>query len=165
LVASTDLAEKSLEEIIKISAIDKTKAGIFNNSAQVWNHTFYWHCIKQGGGGKPEEKLLEQIEKDFGSYDKFVEEFKKVGLSQFGSGWVWLVAEGESLKIVKTANAGIPITDNHFPIITCDVWEHAYYIDYRNGRAKYLDAFFESLVNWKFAEQNYSNSLIGINEV
>ena len=151
-----DLKAQTLEEIILSSHKNKQDA-IFNNAAQVWNHTFYWHCMKPKAGGKPEGKLLERIEKDFGSYDKFV----KVGLSQFGSGWVWLVADSERLHIVKTANAGIPITDNHFPIITCDVWEHAYYIDYRNGRAKYLDAFFESLGSWEFAEQNYFNSLIG----
>jgi Fe-Mn family superoxide dismutase len=159
LLNEHELKLHTLEEIIVASHKNKQDA-IFNNAAQVWNHTFYWHCMKLNGGGKPKGKLLEQIEKNFQSFAKFVDEFKKAGLSQFGSGWVWLVAEGEDLKIQKTSNADIPITENYFPIITCDVWEHAYYIDYRNGRAKYLDEFFENLVNWDFAQSNYADSLI-----
>jgi Fe-Mn family superoxide dismutase len=153
-----ELKAKTLEEIIILAKQGKQDA-IFNNAAQVWNHSFYWHCMKPNGGGTPKDELLQQIEKDFGSFEEFVTQFKTMGLSQFGSGWVWLVANKEGLKIVKTANAEIPITENYFPIITCDVWEHAYYIDYKNSRANYLDTFFDHLVNWDFAAKNYTNSL------
>ncbi len=154
LVSGTDLAEKSLEEIIKISHADKTKAGIFNNSAQVWNHTFYWHSMKPNGGGKPSGEVLRHIEADFGSYENFVTEFKNAGATQFGSGWAWLVLENGKMKIVKTANAETPLTTDAKPLMTMDVWEHAYYLDFQNARPTYIDTFLNHLVNWDFVAAN-----------
>ncbi len=154
LIAGTELEGKSLEEIIKISATDKTKAGIFNNSAQVWNHTFYWHSMKPNGGGKPTGALLQQIETDFGSYENFVSEFKNAGATQFGSGWAWLVLDSGKLKIVKTANAETPLTSSVTPLMTMDVWEHAYYLDFQNARPTYIDTFLNHLVNWDFVNEN-----------
>jgi Fe-Mn family superoxide dismutase len=154
LIADTDLANKSLEEIINISR-EKNQAGIFNNSAQIWNHTFYWNSMKKNGGGKPSGKLLAKIEEDFGSFEKFVEEFKIAGATQFGSGWAWLVAdENDKLKIVKTLNAETPLGTNLKPLITMDVWEHAYYLDFQNARPKYIETFLNNLVNWDFALEN-----------
>ncbi|MDF1562346.1 MAG: superoxide dismutase [Deltaproteobacteria bacterium] len=144
-------AEKSLEELIKTS-----DGGVFNNAAQVWNHTFYWNSMKPGGGGAPEGELAAAIDKDFGSFDAFKEAFKTAGLGQFGSGWVWLVLDGDTLKVVKTPNAGNPLTDGQTPILTADVWEHAYYIDHRNNRGAHLDAFLNDLVDWGFAAENYA---------
>lgn len=149
------LHAKSLEEIITISASDNSMSSIFNNAAQVWNHSFFWHSIVKNGGGKPSGILLKKIEEDFGSFAEFAEEFKAAGLTQFGSGWVFLVLEDKKLKIVKTANAAVPIINGQHPIITTDVWEHAYYIDYRNRRAEYLSIFLSNLVNWDFAERNF----------
>ena len=154
LIADTDLANKSLEEIINISR-EKNQAGIFNNSAQIWNHTFYWNSMKKNGGGKPSGKLLAKIEEDFGSFEKFVEEFKIAGATQFGSGWAWLVAdENDKLKIVKTLNAETPLGTNLKPLITMDVLEHAYYLDFQNARPKYIETFLNNLVNWDFALEN-----------
>jgi len=154
LIADTDLANKSLEEIINISR-EKNQAGIFNNSAQIWNHTFYWNSMKKNGGGKPSGKLLAKIEEDFGSFEKFVEEFKIAGATQFGSGWAWLVAdENDKLKIVKTLNAETTLGTNLKPLITMDVWEHAYYLDFQNARPKYIETFLNNLVNWDFALEN-----------
>jgi len=149
LASAPEYANISLEEIIAKS--HNVNPGIFNNSAQVWNHTFFWHSIKPNGGGKPTGKILEQIEKDFGSYDNFVTEFKQAATTQFGSGWAWLVFHDGKLKIVKTANAETPITSNMHPILACDVWEHAYYIDYRNRRPDYVTAFIDHMINWDFA--------------
>jgi len=154
LISGTDLADKSLEEIIKISANDKTKAGIFNNSAQVWNHTFYWHSMKPNGGGKPSGEVLKQIESDFGSYENFVTEFKNAGATQFGSGWAWLVLDSGKLKVVKTGNAETPLTTSAKPLMTMDVWEHAYYLDFQNARPTYIDTFLNHLVNWDFVNEN-----------
>lgn len=148
-----NLKSKDLETITKNSS-----GGIFNNAAQVWNHSFFWHCLSPNGGGKPQGVLLEQIEKDFGSFDQFVTDFKNAGATQFGSGWAWLVWNGSRLEVTKTANAETPITNNMHPIITCDVWEHAYYIDYRNARPNYLDQFMSKLVNWEFASNNFANA-------
>ncbi|KCZ96362.1 superoxide dismutase, Fe [Hyphomonas hirschiana VP5] len=159
LVEGTDLAGKSLEEIIKISAADKSKAGIFNNSAQVWNHTFYWHSMKPGGGGKPHGKAAELIERDLGGYDAFVKEFKQAGATQFGSGWAWLSYKGGKLVISKTPNAETPLTEEGTtPLMTMDVWEHAYYLDYQNRRPDYIDTFLGSLVNWDFVNQNLADA-------
>lgn len=155
LVEGTDLNSKSLEELILLSAQDSSKSGIFNNAAQVWNHTFFWHSMKQNGGGKPGGKLLAQIEENFGSFEDFIEQFKQAGATQFGSGWAWLVDNNGTLEIVKTANAETPITDGKKPLLTCDVWEHAYYIDHRNARPAYLNCFIEHLANWEFAEKNF----------
>ncbi len=154
LIAGTDLANKSLEEIIKISVSDKTKAGIFNNSAQVWNHTFYWHSMKPNGGGKPTGEVLKKIEQDFGSFENFVTEFKNAGATQFGSGWAWLVLDAGKLKVVKTGNAETPLTTSAKPLMTMDVWEHAYYLDYQNARPSYIDTFLNHLVNWDFVLEN-----------
>ncbi len=155
LESNIELASKNLEEIIVATHKNASLAGFFNNAAQVWNHTFFWHSMKKNGGGKPSAKLLSQIEKDFGSYDKFQDEFKQAGATQFGSGWAWLVVdESGKLKVVKTSNADTPITSGLKPLMCCDVWEHAYYIDYRNRRPDFLSSFLNHLVNWDFAEKN-----------
>lgn len=154
LVKDSPLAGKTLEEIIKDSAGDPAKTAIFNNSAQIWNHTFYWHSMKPGGGGKPTGAIAEKIDSDLGGYDKFVEQFKTAGATQFGSGWAWLVVEGGKLKVTKTPNAETPLTTGAVPLLTMDVWEHAYYIDFRNARPKYMETFLDHLVNWDFANEN-----------
>ena len=155
LIEGTDLADKSLEEIIKIAAADKSKAGLFNNAAQVWNHTFYWHSMKPNGGGKPTGKIADKIESDLGGYDQFVKDFKAAGGGQFGSGWAWLVLKDGKLAITKTPNAETPVTEaGATPILTMDVWEHAYYLDYQNSRPNYMDAFINNLINWDFANKN-----------
>jgi Fe-Mn family superoxide dismutase len=154
LVKDTPLAGKSLEEIIKETAGDSSKTAIFNNAAQVWNHTFYWHSMAPNGGGKPTGAIAAKIDSDLGGYEKFAEDFKTAGATQFGSGWAWLVLDGGKLKIVKTPNAENPMTTGAVPLLTMDVWEHAYYIDYRNLRPKYMETFLEHLVNWEFANQN-----------
>lgn len=141
---------RSLEEIILDS-----DGGVFNNAAQIWNHTFYWYSMKKNGGGSPNGDLASQIDKDFGSFDNFKAKFKEAGATQFGSGWAWLVWNGSALEVVKTPNAETPITKNMLPLMTCDVWEHAYYIDFRNKRPDYLDTFLEHLVSWDFAEKNF----------
>ncbi|MFT4718230.1 MAG: Fe-Mn family superoxide dismutase [Rickettsiales bacterium] len=154
LIAGTELEEKSLEEIIEISR-KNNQAGIFNNSAQIWNHTFYWNSMKKNGGGKAEGKLLAKIEKDFGSFEKFTEEFKIAGATQFGSGWAWLVVDEDGkLQVIKTLNAKTPLGTNLKPLITMDVWEHAYYLDFQNARPKYIETFLSNLVNWDFALEN-----------
>jgi superoxide dismutase, Fe-Mn family len=149
LVKGTEFEKMSLEEIIK-----KSSGGIFNNAAQVWNHTFYWHCLSPKGGHKPTGKLAEMIEKAFGSFEAFKEKFTQTAIATFGSGWAWLVQNQDgTLAIVSTSNAQTPMTSGQKALLTCDVWEHAYYIDYRNARPKYIEAFW-NLVNWEFvAEQ------------
>jgi len=154
LVKDTDLAGKSLEEIVKAVAGDAAKAGVFNNAAQVWNHTFYWHSMAPNGGGKPTGAIAAKIDADLGGYDKFVEEFKAAATTQFGSGWAWLVVDGGKLKVTKTANADSPIAHGQTPLLTIDVWEHAYYLDFQNRRPDYIATFLDSLVNWDFANQN-----------
>lgn len=150
LTEGTENEGKSLEEIIKSAS-----GGLFNNAAQVWNHTFYWNCLSPAGGGAPSGALAEAINEAFGSFEAFKEKFSTSAATNFGSGWTWLVkgADGK-LAIVNTSNAGCPITDGVTPILTCDVWEHAYYIDYRNARPKYLEAFW-NLVNWDFVASNF----------
>ena len=150
LVGGTDMENKSLEEVLKAA-----EGGVFNNAAQIWNHTFYWHCLSPNGGGAPSGKLGEAIDAAFGSFDKFKEEFTNSAVNNFGSGWTWLVQKGDgSVAIVNTSNAGTPLTDDSVtPLLTVDVWEHAYYIDYRNARPKYMEAFW-NLVNWEFAASN-----------
>jgi len=143
-------ANKSLEEIIASS-----EGGVFNNAAQVWNHTFYWHSLKPQGGGAPAGDLADAIKRDFGSVEKFGEEFSNAAATQFGSGWAWLVlGKDKNLSVTKTANADLPLKHGQTPLLTIDVWEHAYYIDYRNARPKYIETFLKSLVNWDFALQN-----------
>jgi Fe-Mn family superoxide dismutase len=149
LITGTKFEGQALEEIIKNS-----DGGIFNNAAQVWNHTFYWNSMKPNGGGKPTGEVLNKIEADFGSYEKFAEEFTNAGATQFGSGWAWLVLENNKLKIVKTANAETPLTTNAKPLLTMDVWEHAYYLDFQNARPNYIKTFLEKLVNWDFVAAN-----------
>jgi len=150
LVQGTDYANLSLEEIVKTVKEPK----IFNPAAQTWNHTFYWNSLSPKGGNVPTGKLHDAIVNSFGSYDKFREQFTEIAAGHFGSGWAWLVRdENNKLSVVGTHDAGCPITDGKIPLLTCDVWEHAYYIDYRNDRAKYISSWW-SLVNWEFAEKN-----------
>jgi Fe-Mn family superoxide dismutase len=151
LVPGTEFADLTLEEIIL-----KSSGPIFNNAAQVWNHTFYWNSLTPDGGGEPAGALVDAINATFGSFEKFKEEFSKCAVTTFGSGWAWLVKNADgSLALVSTSNAGCPLTTGQTPLLTCDVWEHAYYIDYRNARPAYLEAFW-ALVNWDFAAANFA---------
>jgi Fe-Mn family superoxide dismutase len=154
LIAGTAMEGKSLEEIIMNS-----EGGLFNNSAQVWNHTFYWHSMAPKGGGKPKDgsKLAELVKRDIGDVDKLKQQLKEAATTQFGSGWAWLVIDGGKLKVTKTANADLPMRSKQTALLNCDVWEHAYYIDYRNARPKYVETFLERLINWEFAERNLAN--------
>ncbi len=159
LIEGTDLANESLEDIILKTAKDDSKAGIFNNAAQVWNHTFYWHSMKPSGGGTPSGELADKINADFGSFDKFAEAFKQAGATQFGSGWAWLVlGKDGKLEVVKTPNAVVPFVNGQTPLLTMDVWEHAYYLDYQNKRPDYIETFLSKLVNWEFAASNYAQA-------
>ena len=151
LVAGTPLAGQPLEKIIRETAGAADKAPIFNNAAQVWNHTFFWQSMKPKGGGQPTGRLLELINKSFGSFDEFKKAFVDAGVAQFGSGWAWLVQDGNTLKIVKTANADTPVAHGQTALLTCDVWEHAYYLDYQNRRKDFVQAFVDHLANWEFA--------------
>ncbi|MBE9223840.1 superoxide dismutase [Cyanobacterium stanieri LEGE 03274] len=157
-VKGTELESKPIEEVIKTIANDASKAGVFNNAAQAWNHSFYWQCMKPNGGGTPTGDLATKIDADFGSFDKFVEAFKTAGATQFGSGWAWLVLDNGTLKVTKTGNADNPITAGQTPLLTMDVWEHAYYLDYQNKRPAYIDDFLGKLVNWDFVAQNLANA-------
>jgi superoxide dismutase, Fe-Mn family len=149
LIVGTEFEKMSLEEIVR-----KSSGPIFNNAAQVWNHTFYWHSMKPKGGGKPTGAIAAKIEKDFGSVEKFREEFANAATTQFGSGWAWLVLDGDKLAVVKTGNAETPLTQGKKPLLTIDVWEHAYYLDFQNRRPDYITTFLDHLVNWEFAEKN-----------
>ena len=152
LVEGTEQENKSLEEIIRTS-----EGGIFNNAAQVWNHTFYWQCLSPNGGGKPTGELADAIDQTFGSFDEFVTKFSDMAVNNFGSSWTWLVKNSDgSLEIVNTSNAGTPMTNGQKALLTCDLWEHAYYIDYRNVRPDYLKAFW-ALANWEFAADNFAS--------
>lgn len=151
LIKGTEFENATLEEIVK-----KSSGGIFNNAAQVWNHTFYWDSLTPNGGGQPTGALADAINAKWGSFDKFKEEFTKVAVGTFGSGWAWLVKKADgSLDLVSTSNAATPLTTDAKPLLTCDVWEHAYYIDYRNARPKYVEAFW-NVVNWDFAGKNFA---------
>ena len=156
-IKGTDYEGLSLEEVIKKSWSEKNM-GVFNNAAQIWNHTFYWNSMSPNGGGKPTGAIAEAIDKSFGSYDKFAEEFKAAGAGQVGSGWAWLVKNGDKLEVRKTLNAENPITDGATPLLTMDVWEHAYYLDYQNRRPDYIGDFLGKLVNWDFANQNLASA-------
>jgi len=156
LIEGTELAKLSLEEIIRTVATDSAKIGIFNNAAQVWNHSFYWQCLKKGGGSKPAGSIAEKINETWGSFDKFAEELKNAGVTQFGSGWSWLVEDGKELKIIKTANADTPLAHGQKALLTIDVWEHAYYLDYQNRRPDYISAVIQNLINWDFVNANLS---------
>tara|TARA_E500000178_G_scaffold332878_1_gene367190 strand:- start:358 stop:957 length:600 start_codon:yes stop_codon:yes gene_type:complete len=153
-IEGSDLDGKSLEEVIAAVSGDSSKAGVFNNAAQVWNHSFYWQCMKPAGGGQPSGALLDKINADFGSYDAFVEQFKAAGATQFGSGWAWLIIENGTLKITKTPNADLPLAHGQKALLTMDVWEHAYYLDYQNRRPDYISTYLDKLVNWDFVAAN-----------
>lgn len=153
-IAGTDYAGLALEDIVRTSH-EAGDTRVFNNAAQAWNHTFLWSSMSPAGGGAPAGVLAEVIDKRFGGVDGFREQFKASALGQFGSGWTWLVRNGGSLGIVNTGNAGTPLTDGATPLLTLDVWEHAYYLDYQNQRGAYVDAFLERLINWDFAAQNF----------
>lgn len=159
LKSHSKMQNMDLEQIIKESA---NNIAIFNNAAQIWNHSFFWYSMKPNGGGKPTGEILEYIERDFESYENFAELFKQAALTQFGSGWAWLVynSDEEKLEIIKTANADNPFTKGYYPLIVCDVWEHAYYIDYRNKRPDYVSTFIDHMVNWDFAETNLNRAKI-----
>jgi Fe-Mn family superoxide dismutase len=148
-IANTPNEKKSLEEIILSS-----DGPLFNNAAQVWNHTFFWNSMKPKGGGKPSGDVAAALDRDFGGFDKFREQFVQAAVKQFGSGWAWLVAEGGKLKITSTANADLPLKHNQTALFTVDVWEHAYYIDYRNARQKFVEAVVDGLANWDFVSEN-----------
>ncbi|MEJ5349832.1 MAG: superoxide dismutase [Desulfosoma sp.] len=158
LVQGTPFAAMSLEDIIKTTAGQANHQAIFNNAAQVWNHTFYWRSMKPKGGGEPEVALMQRFIKDFGSFQAFKEQLRTAALGVFGSGWAWLVEDGGVLKIVQTSNADTPIAHGQKPLLTIDVWEHAYYLDYQNRRTDYVQAFLEHLVDWSFVEKNLTSA-------
>jgi len=149
MIPGTEYESASLEDIIR-----KAEGGLFNNAAQVWNHTFYWNCLSPNGGGEPKGALADAIDKAFGSFDDFKAEFQKAGAGNFGSGWTWLVKDGDGVAIVNTDDAENPLRDGKTPLLTVDVWEHAYYIDYRNARPKYLEEIWK-IINWDFVGGNY----------
>ncbi|HSN77982.1 MAG TPA: superoxide dismutase [Anaerolineae bacterium] len=154
LLPGSPFENSTLEEIILAVAGDATKAGFFNNAAQVWNHTFFWNCMKPGGGGAPSGALAAKIDAAFGSYEKFAEQFKAAAVGRFGSGWAWLVLDGGELKIMSTPNAETPMTGGKKALLTVDVWEHAYYLDFQNRRPDFVQTFLDQLVNWDFVAAN-----------
>lgn len=156
MIEGTDLDGKDLETIIKAAAGDPAKQGLFNSAAQSLNHDFFWHCMKPGGGGKPNGRIASMIDDDLGGYDTFAEKFKEAGATQFGSGWAWLVQRNGKLAITKTPNAETPLVDGDNPLLVVDVWEHAYYLDYQNRRPDFLQAFLDNLINWHFVNANIS---------
>ena len=153
LVKDTPLASMSLEEVVKASYGDASKQTIFNNAGQHWNHILFWQCMRKNGGGAIPGELEKRIKSDFGSVEQFKEAFTQAGLTQFGSGWAWLVEDGGKLKVAKTPNGENPLVHGQKPLLGCDVWEHSYYLDYQNRRADYLKAFLDSLVDWEFVAQ------------
>ncbi len=159
LIEGTDLANKSLEEIVLASHKDPAKAGIFNNAGQHWNHSLFWRIMKKNGGGNPGGELAKRIDAAFGSLDVFKEQFKTAAVQQFGSGWAWLSLDGDTLKVTKTPNGSNPLVDGMRPILGIDVWEHAYYLDYRNRRPDYVAAFLNNLVNWEEVEAELHKAL------
>ena len=154
LIAGTEFADMPLEKIVSATAGKPDKGAIFNNAAQTWNHTFYWQSLKPKGGGEPPAALKQKIEAAFGSLEAFKKELANAAVTQFASGWAWLVKDGDKLKVMKTGNADTPITQSLKPLLTIDVWEHAYYLDYQNRRADYVNAVIEKLLNWEFAAEN-----------
>lgn len=154
LITDTELAGLTLQEIISKTAGQANKAGVFNNAAQIWNHTFYWNSLSQEGGGEPPLILKQKIEKSFGDLDSCKKELATAAMTQFGSGWAWLVMNGDKLEVTKTANAESPLSKGIKPLLVIDVWEHAYYLDYENRRVDYVNAIIEKLINWGFAEDN-----------
>jgi len=156
LIAGTELADLPLEQIVTASAGKPERVSIFHNAAQAWNHAFYWRCLKSKGGGEPPAALKQKMEEAFGSVDACKKELSAAAVAQFGSGWAWLVLEGAKLKVLKTADADTPITQGSRPLLTIDVWEHAYYLDYQNRRVDHVNAVLDKLANWEFAAQNLS---------
>jgi len=154
LITDTELTGLTLQEIMSKTAGQVDKAGIFNNAAQVWNHTFYWNSLSQKGGGEPPVVLKQKIENSFGDLDSCKKELATAAMTQFGSGWAWLIMNGDKLEVTKTANAELPLTKGIKPLLVIDVWEHAYYLDYQNRRVDYVNAVIEKLINWGFAESN-----------
>jgi Fe-Mn family superoxide dismutase len=159
LIEGSGLAGKSLEEVVKGSYGDPAKQGVFNNAGQHWNHTLFWKVMRKGGGGKPGGEIARRIDHDFGSFDKFAEQFKSAAATQFGSGWGWLALDGDTLKVAKTPNGENPLVHNMKPILGIDVWEHAYYLDYQNKRPDYVAAFLNNLVNWEAVETELHKAL------
>lgn len=157
LIAGTPLEGKSLEEVILASKREDKKP-IFNNAAQVWNHTFFWNCMTPNGGGQPTGAIADKINQDLGGYDKFREQLQQAAVGQFGSGWAWLVLDGGKLAVVNSGNAENPMTDGKTPLLTIDVWEHAYYLDYRNRRPDFVSTVIEHLINWDFVNQNLAKA-------
>ena len=157
-IKDTDMAEMSLEEIISKSSTDKSMIGIFNNASQHWNHNLFWKCMKPNGGGSIPPNLEKRLISDFGSIEEFKNKFKEAGVNQFGSGWCWLSIDNGKLVVSKTANAANPLIENMKPILGCDVWEHSYYIDYRNARPKYLEAWFDNLINWEYVNELFESA-------
>lgn len=155
LIAGTELADVSLEEVIASTAGKADKTGVFNNAAQIWNHTFYWKSLSPKGGGEPPAALKQKIEASFDTVEACKKELATAATTQFGSGWAWLVQEGDKLKVVKTSNADLPLTSGLKPLLTIDVWEHAYYLDYQNRRVDYINAVLDKLINWGFAADNH----------
>ena len=160
MVAGTPHDDQSIEDVMQAAANDPEKTGLFNNGAQAWNHSFYWNSLTPPGGGLPSGQIAEKIDADFGSYDAFKNELANAAATQFGSGWAWLVLDNGKLKVVKTPNAQTPLTDGKHPILTIDVWEHAYYLDYQNRRPDYIAAVIGELINWDFASQNFLNAQV-----
>lgn len=155
-IAGTPLAEKSLEDTVRSTAIEASQAPVFNNAAQIWNHNLFWQCMKPGGGGNPSGALAAGIDAAFGDFAAFKKQFVAAGVAQFGSGWAWLVLDGDELKITKTSNADNPLTSGQKALLGIDVWEHAYYIDYQNRRPEYINSFLDDLLNWDFVAANYA---------
>ncbi len=159
LVQDAGMADRSIEEVIKATYNDSSKTGLFNNAAQAWNHTFFWNCMSPNSSGSPSGALADKIKEDFGDIDTFKQEFKQAGATQFGSGWAWLVLDNNGkLKVTKTPNAINPIALGETPLLTCDVWEHAYYLDYQNRKPDFIDAFLNNLVNWEFVAQQMESA-------
>lgn len=166
MIAGTPNANKSLEEIVRVSAAGKARTKkLFNNAAQAWNHNFFWRCMMPNGGGAAKGTLEDQIERDFGSHDSFRSTFLKTAAAQFGSGWAWLIAKNGSLEVVATSNAEIPMGQGVVPLITCDVWEHAYYLDYQNKRDRFLEVFLDHLADWDFAGERFERVRTNASEV
>jgi superoxide dismutase, Fe-Mn family len=158
LVEQHSLEDQTLEQLIAATYRDEAKAAVFNNAAQVWNHSFFWQCMAKGGGGEPGGELAAAITYDFGNFDRFAGEFAAAATSQFGSGWAWLAFDAGRLKVLKTPNAVNPIAGGQTALLTCDVWEHAYYLDYQNRRADFVKAFIDHLIDWEFVAQNFANA-------
>lgn len=158
LVKNTPLANLPLDEVIRTTAKDESKAAIFNNAAQAWNHTFFWNCMRPRGGGKPSGDVAQRIDQALGGFDKFKEKFKEAGVTQFGSGWAWLVLDGGTLKITKTPDGVNPLSQGQTALLACDVWEHAYYLDFQNRRPDFVQTFIDHLINWDFVAKNLANA-------